>query len=333
MGAIGNTYLSLADYYSRLDGQKQVAEVVGMLTEINPILMDAIAQECNDGTSHLSTIRTGLPTATWRKLYQGVQPTKSTTASVKDTTGWLEAYSEVDAKLIQLAGGNGAALRLDEAEAFIEGMSNQMATALFYSDESATPEQFMGLGPRFDSLSAANGNQIIDGGGTGADNTSIWFIVWSTKTASLLYPKGTAAGVQRKDLGETTKEKSDGSLYQVFREHFQWDIGLNVKDWRYVSRVANIDVSEMRASGQSNSIDIENYMIDAYYKLRQRRVRNGTAAIYCNTDVKTALHKRARDKSNVNLTVDNFDGVEVVKFLGIPIRECDAIINTESQIT
>lgn len=330
MATVGQSYLDLADYYRKLDGNGQIAEVIDMLAEINPIMDDAITVECNDGSSHLTTVRTGLPSGTWRKLYQGVQPSKSTTRQVSDVTGWLEAYSEVDAKLVMLAGSNGAAMRLDEAEAFIEGMSNQMATALFYSDTASNPEQFMGLTPRFNDTSATNGSQIVLGGGISTDNTSIWFIVWSTKTTHLLYPKGSKAGVQREDLGKTTKEKSDGSMYEVYREHFQWDIGLSVRDWRYVARVANLDVSDINTNGQSGSKDIDEYMIDAYYKLRQRRVRNGKAAIYCNTVIKTALHKLAKNTSNVNLTIGTFEGREIVSFLGLPIRECDAILNTES---
>ncbi|RKX24207.1 MAG: phage capsid protein [Candidatus Zixiibacteriota bacterium] len=333
MATVGNTYLDLADYYRRQDGDGQIAEIIDMLAEINPIMDDAIAVECNDGTSHLTTVRTGLPSGTWRKLYQGVQPSKSTTKQVSDTTGWLEAYSEVDAKLIKLAGKNGKALRLDESEAFIEGMSNQMATAMFYSDTASAPEEFMGLAPRFSSLSAENGGQIVDGGGTGADNTSIWFVVWSPKTVSLLYPSGSKAGIQREDLGRATKENSDGSMYEVFRDHFEWDVGLTVRDWRYVSRVANVDVSDIAVDGKSAGTDLDSLMIDAYYKLRQRRVRNGKAAIYCSTEVKTALHKLAKSNSNVNLTIETFEGREIVRFLGIPIRECDAILTTEQQVT
>lgn len=328
MATIGNTYLSLADAYRRQDGSGQIAEVIEMLAELNPILDDAMAMECNDGSKHLTTVRTGLPSGTWRKLYEGVQPAKSTTKQVHDTTGWLEAYSEVDAKLIALAGAGGNALRMDEAEAFVQGMSNQMATAMFYGDTATNPEQFMGLAPRFSSLSAETGGQIVNGGGAGADNTSVWFVVWSPRTAALLYPKGSKAGIQRKDLGETTKEKSDGSLYQIFREHFQWDVGMTLRDWRYVSRIANIDVSDL----QAGTVDIVDLMIDAYYKLYQRRVRNGRAAIYCNTDVKTALHKKARSDNNVNLTIETVEGKEIVSFLGIPIREVDAISNTEAVV-
>ncbi len=334
MATVGNQYLDLADLYRKQDPDGQVAEVIEMLSEINPILDDAITQECNDGTSHQTTTRTGLPQGTWRKLYQGVQPSKGQTTQVKDTTGFLEAYSEVDNKLLKLAGANGNALRMDEAESFVEGMSQQMASALFYSDTDVTPEQFMGLAPRFASLSGSDSaGQIIDGGGSSTDNTSVWFVVWSPKTCSLLYPKGSKAGISRDDLGKSTKELTDGSMYEVMREHFMWDIGLTVRDWRYISAVRNIDVSDIQAGGATALDDLINNMIKAFYKLRQRRVRNGRAAIYCNTDVKTALHLAALDKAANTLTVENFEGKEIMRFLGIPIREVDAILNTEAEIT
>jgi hypothetical protein len=339
MATLGNNFITLADMYRKQDPDGTVSDIIEMMTDINPILADAMAIECNDGSKHLTKTRTGLPSATWRKLYEGVQPTKSTVKQVYDTTGWMEAYSEIDAKLVALAGANGNALRLDEAEAHIEGMSNQMATALFYSDTASTPEQFMGLAPRFDDLAAENAGQIVDAGGTGADNTSIWFVTWGVNTCHLLYPKGTKAGVQREDLGKTTKEKSDGSMYEVFREHFQWDVGLSLRDWRYVSRVANVDVSQLLTDGTSGTVDINKHMISAYYKLRQRRtatrevsLERGKSIIYCNTVVKEALHKKALDLASGNLSVREIDGEEIVMFSGIPIRECDALINTEARV-
>ena len=61
MATVGSTYLQLADYYRRQDGKGQIAEVVEILAEINPILEDGMALECNNGAAHLTTIRTGLP--------------------------------------------------------------------------------------------------------------------------------------------------------------------------------------------------------------------------------------------------------------------------------
>lgn len=332
MATIGNTYLTLADLRRRQDPDDQIAHIIEMLAETNPILEDAIAMECNNGTKHLTTVRTGLPSATWRKLYQGVQPSKSTTRQVEDTTGMLEAWSEVDSKLVDLSGNPGA-LRLSEASAFIESMNQEMATGMFYHDTDIDPERFMGLAPRFDSKTAENGGQIIDAGGVGADNTSIWFVVWGERTTHLLYPKGSQAGLQREDKGKTTKELGDGSMYDVHREKFNWDVGMTVRDWRYVTRIANIDVSDM----QAGSVDLYKFMRKAYWALWQRRTTGGRAAIYANRDVLEAL-----DAANVNAGAsDNFtrlrpmeiEGKEVLTYRGIPIRETDALLNTEAQVT
>ena len=58
--------------------------------------------EGNLETGNKTTVRTGLPTPTWRKLYGGIQPAKSTTAQVQDSCGMLEAYAEIDKALADL---------------------------------------------------------------------------------------------------------------------------------------------------------------------------------------------------------------------------------------
>jgi len=333
MATIGNTYPSLIDVYKQKGADGQVAAaIIEMLAEINPILSDATVLECNDGTQNITAVRTGLPDATWRKLYQGVQPSKSTVKQVTDTTGQLEAWSEIDAKLVALAGDTAPQFRLNEAQAFLQGMSNEMAQTMFYGNEADDAAKFTGLAPRFNDLSAENGGQIIDAGGTGSDNTSIWMVVWGSNTVHGLYPKGSMAGLQRKDLGEETKTLADGSNYRVVREQFMWDMGLTVRDWRYVSRIANIDVSDMAAG----TVDLYKFLRKAYYALYQRRVPGGRAAIYCNSDTMEALDALATNAGTtdnfVRLSATEIEGEQVMTYRGIPIREVDAILNTEARV-
>lgn len=329
MATKGNTYPSLIDLYKNKEGGMVTATIIEMLTEINPILSEMVVRECNQGATHLTTIRSGLPSATWRELYQGVQPSKATNKQVTDATGMLEAWSEIDAKLVDLAGSGAGQFRLNEAQAFLQAMSNEMASTIFYGSAA---NEFTGLAPRFNSLSAENGSQIIDAGGTGSDNTSIWMVVWGENTCHGLYPQGSSAGLSRSDKGLTTKESADDGLYDVYREKFTWDMGLTVRDWRYVSRVANIDVSDMEAG----SVDLYKFLRKAYYALYQRRVSGGNAAIYCNTDVMEALDALATNNGTtdnfVRLTRMEIEGEQVLAYRGIPIRECDALLNTESRV-
>lgn len=331
MATLGQSFVDLIDVYKQQDGKGQFVAVIEMLMEMNPVLDDAIAMECNKGTTHLHTVRTGLPNVTWGKLYQGIPNSKGRTAQVEDTTGFVEGLSTIDKRLLELSTNEGA-VRLSEAQAYLEAMSQEVATKLFYGDTASDPEEFMGFAPRFNDKSAPNGGQIIDAGGTGSDNTSVWFVTWGDNQCSLLYPKGTQAGVKREDKGEQRLTDDNGNAYYGKEEQFTWHVGLAVRDWRYVSRIANIDVSDM-AGG---TVKLYDFMRKAYYKLQNRRVAGGKLAIYCNRDVLEALDALATNAGAsdnfVRLKPMEIEGKEVMTYRGIPIRETDAILNTEARV-
>lgn len=331
MATLGNSFVDLIDIYKQQDGNGQYIPVIEMLSEMNPILDDAIAVECNKGSTHLHTVRTGLPSVTWGRLYKGVPNGKGSKAQVEDTTGFVEGLSTIDKRLLDLSDNEGA-VRLSEAMSYLEAMSQEVAGKMFYGNSSEDPEEFMGLAPRFNDKSAPNGNQIIDAGGTGSDNTSIWMVTWGDMQCQLLYPKGTQAGVQREDMGNQRVLDADGNAYYAMEEKFTWHIGLAVKDWRYVARIANIDVSDMAAG----SVKLYDFLRKAYYKHQGRRVAGGRTAIYCNRDVMEALDALASNAgaadSFIRLKPMEIQGQEVLTYRGVPIRETDAILNTESQV-
>jgi hypothetical protein len=321
MAGIGSTYLSWIDVLKRQENGGQIADIIEMLNKQNPIVQDMRAVECNDGTSHLTTIRTGLPEPTWRMLYQGVQPSKSTTAQVKDATGMTESWVEVDEKLVKLS-RDPAGLMLSEAFAQIEGMNQAVASTLFYGDQASAPAKFTGLAPRFNTLSGTYGRQVINGGGIGSDNTSIWFVGWGENTVHALYPQGSTAGLQREAIGVETKTNADGSVLRVRREKFTWDIGLTVRDPRYVARVANIDVSDLTTDASAGA-NLFQSLVKAYWKLHARRVPNGQLAIYANPTVMEYLDHQSREAgSKLHLTwaENGPDSQPVLHFRGIPIR-------------
>jgi len=330
MATIGDTYLNIADVYKRTQNN-DIADVIEMLSETNEMLQDMITIECNDGTTHLTTIRTGLPAATFRKLYQGVQPSKSTTRQVRDSVGMIEARSQVDEKLVALS-PNGKKLRLTEATAFLEAMNQTVAERLIYGSTKNSPEEFTGLTPRFNDLSAENATQIVDAGGTGSDNTSIWFVVWGERTCHALYPRGSRAGIDRSDRGRVDAFDDQGGKYDALEEVFKWDIGLSVRDWRFIARIANIPVSDMLVG----DVDLYSLMTKAFYRLRQRKVIGGRAAIYCNVDVLETLDQLATNRgvgdNFIRLRTTEIEGKEIKTYRGIPVRQVDAILNTEGRV-
>ena len=324
---VGTQALTLADWAKRTDPGGRIDKVVDILNETNEILDDMLWVEGNLPTGHRTTVRTGLPSAAWRILYKGVQPSKSTTTQVDDACGMLEAYAEVDKKLADL-NGNRAEFRMSEDRAFIEAMNQEMASTLFYGNPVANPERFLGLAPRYNDLSADNGENILTGGGSGSDNTSVWLVAWSQNTCHGIFPKGSKAGLQHEDLGQVTLHDDEGGLFEGYRTHYQWDCGLSLRDWRYAVRVANIDVSDLSGETPADLIDLMSEAIE-----RIPNVQTGKAAFYMNRKVRSALRQQIRDKSNVNLTLDDVAGRKVLSFDGIPVRRCDALLSTEAAVS
>lgn len=327
MAVKGLTALTLADWGKRIDPNGKVDKIIELLSQTNPILQDMMIMESNSPTGHRTTVRTGLPDATWRLLNYGVPNSKSTTAQVTDTMGMLETYAEIDKSLADL-NGNTAEFRLSEDRAFLESMNQKMSQTLFYGDTSVNPQQFMGLSSRYSSKTAGNGQNIIDAGGTGTDNTSIWLVVWGENTVHGIFPKGQKAGLQMEDKGQQTLKDANGGQYEGYRTHYKWDNGLVLRDWRYVVRIANIDVSDL--SVPASAANIVTMMVKALHRVPNLKM--GRAAFYMNRTIGQALDLQSLDKASLALSVKETEGEWWTTFRGIPIRETDAILETEARV-
>lgn len=331
MAILATTHPTLLDVSRRLDPNGKIDKIVEILNMTNEILEDAVWIEGNLPTGHQSVIRTGLPTPTWRALYQGVQPTKSTTAKIVDTVGMLEDYAEIDKALADL-NGNTSEFRMSEDLAHIEGFNQKFASHLFYGSEVATPESFTGLAPRFNSLSSANADNIVQSAGSGSDQTSIWLLVWGPQSVFCIYPKGSKAGLYMEDKGQVTIENIDGlgGRMEAYRTHYRWDCGLVVKDWRYVVR-AQVDTGNLtkNAATGDDIIDVMTQMIE----LLPNTVI-GRPVFYVNRTVRSFLRRQIVNKvAPGTLTMDTVAGRKVMTFDGIPVRRSDVLLNTEAKIS
>ncbi|MBY3055043.1 hypothetical protein HF263_02980 [Rhizobium leguminosarum] len=340
MATIGSYYPTL------IDANKASAEgqVIELLAQQNPILDDAMAVECNMDSVHRHMVRTGLPSVSWGRLYQGIAQSKSTMQQVDDTTGFVHARSEIDVRLLKLAADKAKA-RLVDTMPFLEALNQEMASGLFYHDTATTPEKFRGLSARYaaynsnlPNVAQPNiANQVVNGGGVGSDNTSIWFVTWGDHATHLLYPKGTKAGVEIEDKGEQRVLDASGNPYFAKEVLYTWHLGTAVKDWRYNARAANIDVSDMLAG----TVDLWALMRKCYYRLQSRRLNSQSSriAIYMNKDVLEVLDAQSSDRgltadrtNATHLTTQYVEGQEVKFYRGIPIKETDAILNTEAAV-
>lgn len=340
--------VTLLDWAKSIDPDGSVAAVAELLTQSNEILQDMVWVEGNLPTGHRSTVRTGLPAATWRQLYAGVQPTKSVRAQVEDSIGMLEMRSEVDKDLADL-NGNSSAFRLSEAMASVEGMNQTMAETFIYGNTAVTPERFMGLAPRFNAISgAANAQNMITGSGSGSVNTSVWLVVWGPNTVHGIFPKGSPAGLQHEDLGliDAFDTASPAGRFRAYADHWQWKSGLTVRDWRYIVRICNVDVTDLLAQATTQASTAATLLIKLMVKALARIPMSGmgTPVFYCNRTVKEMLSIQAMDKSSSVLKfsdgINQFGAVGpgsvaagTLTFQGVPIRTVDRILSTEATIT
>jgi len=274
-------------------------------------------------------------------LNYGVRPTKSITAQVDDTIGMLEDYGEVDKDLAML-NGNTAEFRMSEDTPHLESMSNTMAETIFYGDASVNAERFHGLAPRYDVLGLPDGKpnaelnsaylqHVLSAGGATADiQTSVWYIVWGQNSVHGIYPKGSQAGLQARDLGEQTLTDIDGGRFQGYRSHYQWKMGLCVRDWRYIVRIANVELALMEDADAQKLL--YHAMIKAMYTVPQINNYN-RGVFYSSPAVQAMLDIAATEKGNASLGYQNVFGKEVLAFRGIPIKGCSAILETEAILT
>lgn len=346
MALLGTTAITLADWASRMDDKNKTATIVEMLSQTNEILDDMLFVEGNLPTGHKTTVRTGIPQGTWRLLNYGVPAVKSTTAQIVDTCGNLEAFSKIDKDIADL-NGNTASFRASESMAVVEGLGQQVAQTIFYGNTAVNPERFMGLAPRFNTVNTAtaqSANNVIDAGGTGSDNTSIYIVTWGPNTVHGIFPQGKQTGLQHRDMGEWPVLDANGNTYMAYQDHYKWEIGLTVRDWRYVVRIANIDVSDLATGSAANLI---NALVRGMARLPTIQASAGAVqssdgngisgmmgrtVIYCNRTVRTYLDLQAMNKTNVLLQLSEADGRPRSAFRGIPIRTVDAILNTEARV-
>lgn len=344
-----NTLLDIAKSF---DPQGKVAIVAELLNQSNEIIQYMNFVEGNLPTGHKAVVRAGLPTVTLRQFYKGVSPSKSGRATIEDVCAILEGRNEIDQDLAEL-NGNTAAFRLSEGLAFVESMNQSFAQQVIYGDTTTNKDGILGLTPRYNSLSATSGANVISAGGAGADNTSVWLVVWGAETVTGIFPKGSKAGLTQEDLGVIDAFDASNNRYRAYAERWQWKFGLHVKDWRYAVRIANIDISDLTGQTGTQAITaatwINKLMIKALARIPSMGM--GTPTFLASRTVKEMLSIGALDKSQNALsfteatnqygkvgagsvagTGTGIRGGQLL-FMGVPVLTVDQILATEAVVS
>lgn len=334
MAVIGSNLKTLLDWSREVGADGNISPVIEALSQENEILDDMLWKEGNLPTGERVIVRTGLPATYWRKLNMGVPSSKATSVPVDEGAGMLEARSHVDKALMEL-NGNSAQFRANESAAFLESMSQEFARALFYANSAVNPEMPLGLAARFPTLATnASGpltkKNVINAGGTGSTNTSIYLIGWGPRSAYGFFPKGTKAGLQREDLGIQDAFDANQNRFRAYMEHFVWNAGFAMADWRYVVRIANIDVNALTKNAATGA-DLIDHMTTALTTIHS--LTGVRPVFYANRTVLGFLRKQATNKvSNSTLRIEDIAGRKVTMFGEAPVRQVDALLNTEAAL-
>lgn len=349
MSTLSAGALTYSEWALRHDHSGRLSVLVNMMSQANEMLDDMLAVECQSGNAFEFTQVIRLPTPTRRAYNQGVSRTLAGTSKQVLTCEEYGDVIQMDASLARL-GGNLAELRSGETMIHAQAMSQSVASDLIYGNRGTDPSQITGLANIYNTVSTATSpiaGNVIDAGGTGSDNCSIWLIFWGPKQIHTIFPKGLPTGIQMMDLNQGAPVMvydANGNPYPAYQNWLQWNIGLAVHDWRYAVRICNIDVSDLSGATPAN-------LINALIRAVERppitpvgvaevqtsdsapdRLETGRAAFYCNRTARTWLRIQATNKANVLLNVEQWGGRPVTTFSGIPIRTMDSLLNTEARV-
>lgn len=329
MATINTSYPSLLDVAKRTDPSGKIATIVEALQTDCPLIQDMPWKETNGTDGHLVTTRTGLPALTWRKYNSGATTTKSSTAQFTETCGMLDGISKVDVALAN-RNGNAAAFRHSEDLAFVNSYKRSLEYSFFYASQKTDPEQITGLTPRLDALTGIPySSQVLayDGSASGSDQASIWLVGWGQNTVYGIYPKGSQAGLQMKDMGEELVSDGAGGEFRAYRSYFSWNCGLCVEDARYLVRICNIDQTNLALTGST----LIQKMLQATEQIQS--LEGVKPVFYMNRKIRTYLRSQMVDTvKNSTLTFENVGGRPVMSFMGIPIHRSDALSITEATV-
>lgn len=338
MSALSAEFLTMADVAKGKD--KRIGDVAEVLVQENPMLMDIPYTVMNEGTIHKESIRSSLPSVYYRKANQAIPAGKSTIEERSFQAAHFESKSQIDAAVAKRGGMDRIAYnRWNQAQGHIQAMGLEHASLLVYGSPYDSHLKSPGLSDIYCTTNTGEetSKQVVSGGGSGSDLTSIWRIHWGERALFGIYPKDTTAGLKRTDRSAGGKEVQiqmldvNGNAGSVwgFEEDFEIDHGLVVKDFRQAARGPNIDISDLVAGTGADLIDM---MISMHYKIHNPQ--NGTGVWYVNRTLEGMLHKQSLTKvaAGAGLTYDNYQGKKILTFLGYPIRRADAVLNTEDAV-
>lgn len=334
-----NTKYTLLDRSKEtIDGKTVLPLFLVMNELVDDFFMDVPYVECNMGLTHRITRDTGMVDSTNRSFDQGVKASKVNKQVVTEQIALLERRREIDEDKIDTLANPKEKLR-QEDERHIRKLGEDVVFNMFNSVRTDGSENINGLFQRLDALNPTGLNNVISNGytGGGSTTTSVLVVEWNideTGGAHGLFPPGfiknTMFGVAARDKGKE-KVAQDATnfdaIYYAYVAQFKAWLGLAIANNRKIARLANVNPTAWDASNSFVDGGTEN-LINMLHNGRFNRERT---RIYVNTTIAAQMDIYALNKTNTLWPTTEVFGRPVKVWQGIPIREMDTTIISNTQ--
>lgn len=222
---------TLLDVTKRTAGAKEVGLIEENLKYCPELAI--VPVKTISGTSYTTVARTGLPSAGFTGVNQGVPASKSKYATKLVQCYPIRSAVEVDKALVS-ADSSASSLQADEASGVMEAVMRTVGTQFYYGrGEGGDENGHIGL------VDVASAEQTLSAGGT-TDETasSVYFVKFGRKDVQLVFGNNTT--LKLPPFREETLTDGDGNKFDGMVSHLTGWEGIQCTNKNSVTRVCNL---------------------------------------------------------------------------------------------
>jgi hypothetical protein len=308
--------LTMLDLAKRQNSSKEVGLIEANLSSA-PELANFPARTIK-GTSYHTLLRTGLPSAAFTHVNEGVAASKSTYANKLVECFPIRALIQIDKALIS-ADNSQSSLETDESMGVTEAVMRLLGRQIYYG-KAYDAKGHIGL------QDVVGSSMTLDAGGT-TDNvaSSVYFVKYGIKDVQVIFGNGTVLTLPA--FRDETAEDASGGKFDARVSHLTGWAGIQCTNPNSVVRIRDLTTDSgkgltdaLLAAGLA--LFPAGVMPDAIYMSRRSRsqlqiARSAVAALQL-----TGKKGEAGGSSVYAPTPTDFEG--------IPIIATDSILNTET---
>lgn len=342
MATKGSRYYTMRDLLAgRTPNGFVDKDVVEMMAQENPVLQDVLWKECNKGREDFVTIRTGMPDAVTRAYYEGFKGSKSSKKQVTNSCCTVTTGLEFDWRMYQ-EDKDKVAFLTDEQRAHASTLGDKVASLLFYGSTESDARGINGFARTFGEYGLASGSGMMTddkkaafyclNGGDSASaqmKRSLFLVGWGPRSVHGIYPEGTSSGIQIGQLVNQYQSDGDGGNVMMGLQEMNWNAGLNIRDFRYCGRIANINIATDPTS--SGATDVTKLVRKLVTRVKSNGVRQ---RMYMSRLLFEHIADQFAKLTNANaVRYADLEQKKDASLMGIPVSFCDALNADEDAVT